>query len=140
MSAFLCAPGDTGWTAAELALQQTWFLVYFEQLDTSEEDGFGYGRTVLVTDFRSVEQLINIGPEDGILLKSVHILTPGHVNGTEGWKMDRLGVVWVGRDPNSEYIPMDVFETTSGERYSASFFGLSADELQIESMKFNFTD
>lgn len=140
MSAFFCAPGDTGWTAAELALQQTWFLAYFEQLETSEEDSFGCGRTMLFTDFRSVEQLINMGPENGIHLKSVHILTPGHVNGTESWRMDRLGAVWAGRDPKSSHIPMDVFETTSGKKYSASFVGLPADELQIESMKFNFTD
>lgn len=140
MAALFCEPGDTGWKAAELALQHTWFLVYFEQLDTSEEDGFACGRTMLFTDFRSVEQLINMGPEDGINLKSVHILTPGHVNGTDSWKMDRLSAVWLGKEPTSEYIPMDVFETISGEKYSASFAGLTADELQIESLKFNFTD
>ena len=37
------------------------------------------------------QQLINMGPESGIHLKSVHILTPGHVNGTDTWKMDQVG-------------------------------------------------
>lgn len=140
MSALFCEPSNTGWMAAELALQQIWFLVNFEQFENTKEDEFSCERTMLFTDFRSVEQLINMGPESGIRLKSVHILTPGHVNGTDTWKMDRIGAVWLGREPHSEYVPMDVFETTSGKKYSASFVGLTADELQIESLKFNFID
>ncbi|HCY15445.1 MAG: hypothetical protein A2Z93_01555 [Curvibacter sp. GWA2_64_110] len=141
VSAFFCEPGNTGWIAAELGLQQSWFLAYFEQAETAEgDDEFSCERTMLFTDFRSVEQLIDAGPERGIRLKSVHILTPGHVNGTDTWKMDQIRSVWLGREPHSEYIPMNVFETISGEKYSASFIGLTADELQIESLKFNFID
>lgn len=140
ISALFCEVGDTCWRAAELVLQQTWFVVSFEQVDASTDDGFGHERTMLFTDFQNVEQLINMGPKDGIHLKFVHILTPGHVNGTASWKMERLGAVWLGKEPNSEYIPMDVFETISGKRYSASFVGLTADALEIESMKFNFTE
>lgn len=138
MAALFCEAGDACWKAAELVLQQTWFLVNFEQVDNSEEDGFAHERTMLFTDFQSVEQLIDVSPEEGIHLRSVHILTPGHVNGTNSWKMDRLGAVWLGKEPTSEYIPMNIFETTAGDKYSASFVGLPAEELQIESLKFSF--
>jgi hypothetical protein len=140
VSAFFCEPGSTGWIATELALHQNWFLALFEQTEAAEGgDGFSCERTMLFTDFRSVEQLIDSGQDSGIRLKSLHILTPAHVNGTDSWKMDQIGAVWLGREPHPEYIPLDVFETTTGEKYSASLMGLPGDELQIESIKFNFT-
>lgn len=140
VSSLFCEPDETVWTATELALQQTWFLAYFEQFETPGDEEFACGRTMLFADFRGVEQLISIGPKSGIRLKSVHIVTPGHVNGTNTWKMDQIGVVWSGREPHSEYIPMDVFETTTGEKYSASFVGLNADEFQLDAMKFKFAN
>lgn len=140
MATLFCQAGDSCWIAAELVLPQTWFLVNFEQVDNGEKDGFAYERTMLFTDFQSVEQLIGANPKEGIHLRSVHILTPGHVNGTNNWKMDRLSAVWLGKEPVSEYIPMNIFETISGDKYSASFVGLTAEELQIESLKFRFSD
>lgn len=140
MSAFFCEKGHTGWVAAELALQQNWFLAYFEQAEIDGNGESSCERTMLFTDFQAVEQLIGTGPENGISLKSVHILTPGHVNGTATWKMEQIGAVWLGRESNSKYLPMDIFETISGERYSASFLGLSVEKLQIESLKFNFVN
>jgi hypothetical protein len=52
--------------------------------------------------------------------------------------MDRIGAVWRGREPHSEYIPMDVFETTSGKKYAASLIWLTDNEFQVEALKFNF--
>jgi hypothetical protein len=141
VSDFICEPGNTGWIAAELTLQQNWFLACLEQSEVIEgDDELSCERTMLFTDFRSVEQLIDTGPQHGIRLKSVHIFTPGHVNGSDAWKMDQIGKVWLGREPDSEYAPMDVFETISGEKYVASFIGLTVNALQIESLKFNFVN
>ncbi|MBT0571289.1 hypothetical protein KIK84_13220 [Curvibacter sp. CHRR-16] len=140
ISALFCEPDETVWTATELALQQTWFLAYFEQSETMEDEEFACGRTILFAEFSGVEQLIGLGPESGIRLKSVHILTPGHVNGTDNWKMDQIGAVWSGREPDTEHSPMDVFETTTGELYSASFVGHNADEFQLDAMKFKLVN
>lgn len=140
VSSLFCDPDETVWTATELALQQTWFLAYFEQFETPDHEEFACARTMLFADFSGVEELIGLGTENGIRLKSVHILTPAHVNGTSTWKMDQIGVVWSGREPHTEYIPMDVFETTNGEKYSASFVGRDADEFQLDAMKFKFTN
>ncbi|MFM2253051.1 MAG: hypothetical protein RJB68_1388, partial [Pseudomonadota bacterium] len=87
VSSLFCEPDETVWTATELALQQTWFLAYFEQFETPGDEEFACGRTMLFADFSGVEQLISVGPKGGIHLKSVHIVTPGHVNGTDTWKM-----------------------------------------------------
>ena len=138
VSSLFCEPGETAWIAAELTLQKTWFLAYFEQFETPGNTEFACGRTMLFSEFSGVEQLIDLGPESGIHLKSVHILTPGHVNGTDTWKMDQIGVVWSGRGPHTEDIPMDVFETISGEKYPALFGGHTVVEFQLDAMKFNF--
>ncbi|PQA75954.1 hypothetical protein [Rhodoferax sp. TS-BS-61-7] len=140
ISNLFCEPGETVWSAAELTLQQTWFLAYFEHFEVPGDTEFACGRTMLFAEFSGVEELIGLGPESGIHLKSVHILTPGHVNGTDTWKMDQIGVVWSGREPDAEYMPMDVFETTSGERYPASFVGNNAVEFQLDAVKFKFTN
>lgn len=140
ISSLFCETGESVWTATELALQQTWFLAYFEQSETPDDDAFACGRTMLFAEFSGVEQLISLAPESGIRLKSVHILTPGHVNGTDTWKMDQIGAVWSGREPHTEYIPMDVFETTTGKLYSASFVGHNADEFQLDAMKFKLVN
>lgn len=140
VSNLFCERDETVWTATELALQQTWFLAYFEQFQTPEDEEFACGRTMLFADFNGVEQLINVGPESGIHLKAVHILTPGHVNGTDTWKMHQVGVVWSSREPHAQYIPMDVFETTTGEIYSASFTGAKADDFQLLAVKYKFTN
>lgn len=140
ISSLFCEPDENVWTATELVLQQTWFLAYFEQSETLEEDEFACARTMLFAEFSGVEQLIGLAPESGIRLKSVHILTPGHVNGTDNWKMDQIGAVWSGRESQTEYSPMDVFETTSGDMYSASLAGHNADKLQLDAMKFKLVN
>lgn len=112
----------------------------FEQVDKGRKDGFTFERTMLFTDFQNVEQLIDTGPEEGIRLMSVHILTPSNANGTNSWKMDRLGAVWIGKEPASEYLSINIFETISGDRYTDSFGKVTAEEMEIKSLKFKFAD
>lgn len=110
------------------------------QTETTEKEEFACGRTMLFAEFSGVEQLIGLGPESGIHFKSVHIVTPGHVNGTDNWKMDQIGAVWSGREPHTEYIPMDVFETTTGKLYCASFVKSNAAEFQLDAMRFKLVN
>lgn len=140
VAALFLGNGEAGWSATELALQQTWFLVHLEESDPVNDPDFYCNRTVLLFDFQSVEQFILLGQDSNVRLKSVHIVTPGHVNGSDSWKMDQLRAVWQGREPVDEYeIPMDIFETVCGKKYPASFSVLSNDELAAETLKFEFS-
>ena len=139
VSAFFTGRGEVAWSATELALQQIWFLVQLEEFEAAGGSGFSTSRTVLLFDFQNVEQFIQSDQGDKARLKSVHIVTPGHVNGSDNWQMDQIKAVWQGREPVDDYeIPMDIFETVSGKKYSASFSGLSIDELAGETLKFQF--
>jgi hypothetical protein len=140
VSAFFTGRGEVAWSATELALQQIWFLVQLEEIEAAGGSGFSISRTVLLFDFQNVEQFIQSDPGDRARLKSVHIVTPGHVNGSDNWQMDQIKAVWQGREPVDDYeIPMDIFETVSGKKYSASFSDLSIEELAGETLKFQFS-
>lgn len=142
VSALFIGRGEVAWTATELALQQIWFLVQLEEVEVGGGSGFSVSRTVLLFDFQLVEQFIKSDKSDQgdkARLKSVHIVTPGHVNGSDNWQMDQIKAVWQGREPVDDYeIPMDIFETVSGKKYSASVSGLSIEELAGETLKFQF--
>ena len=138
ISALLTGKGEAGWTATELALQRIWFLVHIEE---SEHDGHGVvatPRTMLLFDLKSVEDLMGSNNRDGHRLKSVYIVTPGYINGSDNWKMDQLRAVWQGRERiEDEEIPMDIFETVSGKRYPEMFGSLSSEELATDNLKFH---
>ncbi len=139
VSELLMGQGEAGWSAAELALQQIWFLVHLEEIGATEPE-FSSSRTVLLFDFQSIEQFMQSDQGGKVHLKSVHIVTPGHINGSDNWQMDRLKAVWQGREPVDDYeIPMDIFETVSGKKYPASFCSLSIEELAGETLKFQFS-
>lgn len=140
ISAFFLADGEAGWLATELSLQRVWFLVQLEEVDVVDDPKVLCSRTVLLFEFQSVERLIFSDQSSKIRLKSVHIVTPGHVNGSDSWKMDQLCAVWQCHQPADGFeIPMDIFETVSGEKYPASFSQLSADNLTCDFLKFDFS-
>lgn len=127
------------WSAAELALQQSWFLAQLEEYE-EDADESGSVRTVLLFDFRSVELFLHSAQDNRVRLKSLHIVTPGHINGSNSWQMDQLRAVWQGREivDNLE-IPTNIFETVSGKRFPATFCGVSVEELAGDTLKFQFT-
>ncbi len=140
MAALFLCKGEDGWSAIELALQQTWFLVHLEPSDASTGTEVHCGRTLLLFDFPNIERFILSSPDSTARLLTVHIVTPGHVNGSDSWKMDQLRAVWQGREPvNGSEIPMDIFETVCGKRYPASFSALSIEELAADKLKFEFS-
>lgn len=115
------------WDATELPLQQIWFLVCFQVKD---EDGHWFSSTVLVTDFQMVEPFVRTEDEGNTRLSSVHIVTPGHVNSHGDWQMERLFAVLQGHEISSgEAMPIDIFETVSGNRFPATFCKLAAEDL-----------
>lgn len=138
LSAIFLAEGETGWLSTELALEQIWFLVHLEETDFTNGSDFSCNRTVLLFDFRSVERLILSREHTNVQLRSVHIVTPAHVNGSDSWKMDQLRAVWHGREQVEQFeVPMNIFETISGRKYPSSFSALSIDELSTGTLKFD---
>ncbi len=139
-AAFLLGEGEAGWSVTELALKQTWFLVELEDFDEVNDPAFPCIQTLLLFDFKSVEHFILTNTKRSRRLKCVHIVTPGHVNGSDGWKMDQLRAVWQGRDAVNDCASrMDIFETMCGKKYPASCSSLPVEDLLSDTLKFDLT-
>lgn len=117
------------WEATELALQSPWFVANLEVKDDVEE-AHSITNTVLLMDFKMVEPFLQPGPGSKARLSSIHIVTPGYLNGEGNWQMERLRAVWQGHEMVEEVaIPTDIFETVSGKRYLSAFCSLKPEEL-----------
>lgn len=138
VSDLLADSSDTYWQATELALHHPWFLVAFRQLETCDDDYFEFGRTMLLSNVSEVEQLIQQDSGGRLLFDSIQVITPGHVNGTDQWKMEPLHAVWSAQDPSFKGQTMDVYETVAGVKYANSKLGTSIDELEIETLRIRF--
>ena len=139
-SALFLQNGEAAWSATEIALQQTWFLIQFQEIGVSCNSEFALSRTVLLFDFQSVEQLILSVNDSNVRLKSVHIVTPAHVNGTNDWKMDQLRAVWNGIvSVDERETSTNIFETVSGKKYPSLFSSRSLGEFAGETLKFEFS-
>lgn len=135
VSAMFASSDEQIWDAIELALQQIWFIV---NLAVKGDDGeFTRVSTVLVSDFKSVEPLLKSGQKSDTRLSSVHIVTPGHLNGNRNWQMEQLRAVWQGHEMvEDQAIPTDIFETMSGKKYPARFCSISVDGLAGDNLKY----
>jgi len=139
VSALFLGNGTSVWSATELAMQQTWFMVELEELGPIGDVDLPGSRTVLLFDFQGVEQFILSDQAGRVRLKSVHIVTPGHINGSNCWRMDQLRAVWQGRGSiENHQTSVDIFETVSGKKYPAWFSGLSVEDLVSDTLRFEF--
>lgn len=127
---FFAAPDELYWTAAKLALHVPWFLVRFSQ--TEETDGgenIEFHETVMLTDVRDVACLVHSRAEGVLKSATAYVITPGHVNGTNDWKMESLKAVWMASEPNTPERAVMILETLEGLRY-----GMSSVETPLEAL------
>lgn len=128
--------GEQMWDATEIALFQSWFLVTMDVREV-DDDQFASASTVLLSNFRSVEPLLQSGQDSNIRLRSVHIVTPGHRNGSRDWKMEKIRSVWEGWEAvGDQTLPVDIFETVSGNKYPASFCHIAVEDLKGNTLKY----
>jgi len=127
---FFAAPDELYWTAAKLALHVPWFLVRFSQ--TEETDGgenIDFHETVMLTDVRDVAGLVQSCAKGILKSATAYVITPGHVNGTNDWKMESLKAVWFANERDTPARKVMIFETLEGLRY-----GMSSLEGPVEAL------
>jgi len=122
--------GLTHWRAAELALQRPWFLVSVSQPDSNDKDSFRASRTMLVSSITDVEGLAQTEVPNHLQLDSVFIVTPGHFNGTNQWKMEPLRAVWKAEEPSQLGQLADIYETAEGLTYADSMLATPVKRLR----------
>lgn len=130
---------QTYWAAAELALNQSWFLVTFSQTESIDDgNALEVGRTMLISNIADVEGLTQMGAEGQPRLDSVLIVTPSHVNGTDSWKMEPLQAVWMAEEPSVSGQVVKIYETCAGVKYARSMLGTPIEGLRNMTLRFRF--
>lgn len=111
----------TYWKAAELMLNQPWFVV---ELIQTESETYAkpvhIDRTMLLINIEDVENFLNEQNADPLLVEAVHVVTPKHINGSTTWRMDQLEAVWTGEEPKYPGRKVDVLYIKGGSRYAVS--------------------
>lgn len=125
------------WNEVELSLQAPWFLVNVRQTEPMASKAFETTRTLLLPNLQALEQVaLQQTTEGQTKLVSIHIVTPGYLNGSDEWRMDQLRAVWSAEDPKEPGNNIDVYETLSGEKFSAATPGTAIDSLKIGPIRF----
>lgn len=118
ISSLFFGAGETCWLSGELSLQQAWYLVQLQEVEVIDAQRVTCDRTVLLFDFRSIEDLLEKGSASPLRVKAAHIVTPGHMNGTDSWQMERITKVMSGhQDIDGEEMLVDVLITVEGRKY-----------------------
>lgn len=119
--------GESVWSYAELMVNATWFYA-----DCKVTDGVDtVTSTYLLSMSSQISDLIN-QPE--ITIRSVYIVSPPYINGTDSWKMSLLAKISAGKiryeDCEGE---IEIYELKNGEKLYSSC-EINNDE-QIENIK-----
>jgi hypothetical protein len=136
VSDFFAGKAETYWRAVELSLFTPWFMVSFRQSESDVDDGFEVGRTLLLSDVLSADQFFAQDHGPRIKIDSVQIVTPGHMNGSDHWKMDTLRAAWSAQEPGEEGQTADLYETCDGKWYAHSMLGTPIKDLKSRSIRF----
>lgn len=118
---------ESVWSYTELMVNTSWFYA-----DCKLTDGVDtVTSTYLLSMSSQISDLIK-NPE--ITIKSIYIVSPPYINGTDSWKMSPLAKISVGKMSDEDYeINIEIYELKSGEKlYSSS--EVNSDE-QIEDVK-----
>ncbi|MGB4782667.1 MAG: hypothetical protein WBH61_11650, partial [Candidatus Methylomirabilis sp.] len=103
ISSLLGNPAEHYWAAAELALCRPWFLVTFRHTQVTDgANAFEMTRTMLLSNVKDIESWAQQENGGSMQLESVLLVSPGPLNGTQGWKMEPLSAVWTAEEPSAE--------------------------------------
>lgn len=140
VSSLLRDPAAYYWEAAELALCHAWFLVTFLHTESvGGEDAFAVTRTMLLFNVEDVEGIAQQETSGSLQFESVQVITPGHLNGTGGWKMEPLDAVWTAEEPSVVGQVVEIYETKAGVKYAVSMLGTPVDELRNVTLRLRFS-
>lgn len=119
-------PDKVDWSYVDVRLFELYFKVVYVLLDEPEECSIW--RTILID---GPETLLGVVNSDEVLIRSVQIISPWHMNGTEAWGIHVLKAIYRSvehRTDSSEQVAW-VYETTNGERLLQSSLAETENDL-----------
>lgn len=119
------------WDSLEFVMLEPVLVVTTSQ---RTEDGIHASRTFLA----KARHLESMRRSRKLRVKTVDLISPSRVNGSGGWKLDRLKEVWKCRDV-AETQTCWLFSTESGSEFSDSLHGCPPSALVRELCVFSVT-
>ena len=96
MPAGLLGEGQRMWQFVNYRLHMHWFyMLYHTEFD---EDSASSDFAL----FTNEEQIIEMASFDHVKIIDLYIVSPGHLNGSHCWKMEKLKEIWTSKIRNSE--------------------------------------
>ena len=75
--------GEHGWSQVELMLNAPWYFCSISERKNSE----GFTTNLILNN---INQVINLASESNIEVKEIYLISPGYVNKSNCWKMDKI--------------------------------------------------
>lgn len=105
--------GESMWHVVTRYMESHYYHVTIE-LESEER----CGRYVLMLDDERLLQRVLVTQSDEAYVKSIQLVTPGHINGTGDWKMEPLARAVTGQDRSE--CSVSVLTVESGVVYHTS--------------------
>jgi hypothetical protein len=123
------------WSYVGLNLHIPWFYVEYSQ---NLED-FKLRHMLLISN---VQQLSAFAKDNNVEITKANIVTPSHINKTDGWQMDRLKLVLgATKKEGRKQIPINIFILEDGRKFIYSPYD-SADfdsDIDMENLETLFS-
>ncbi len=117
---------NTNCTCTGYRLQVTYSIV--------NNDGEESHSTVFLTHLEHLTQLKNCS---GTTFYDVYLVSPNHMNGGKGWKMETLKEIYMGYERDSKYEQeVYIFVLDNGNRYAHSYMDSAEDDLTRKKLIF----
>jgi len=112
------------WSYVQYKLNMYWLQVAYIYID---EHGDEQSNTIFVTE---LEHLLQLNNESDITLYDIYLISPNHLHGGKGWKMETLKEIHIGYEPDAEYEQeAHIFVLDNKNRYVHSYMDSTEDEL-----------
>ena len=86
--------GERVWHIVQLRLHVPWFYLVYQ---VTHSDGIKISSMIFITD---IEQVIDLMSDTAIDLLEAYLVSPGHLNKKDCWKMEKLKAVWSATHKN----------------------------------------
>lgn len=115
--------GQYQWNQVSKVLRNHWYHITVQAKTKGR-----VSEAVLMVDSEPRLQQILISQDAEMVITEVQVVTPGHMNGTAGWRMEALRKVTLGEDENDCLVCL--LEVDTGSQYHSSHRpGFSSDVL-----------
>lgn len=125
MSMWIESSEITYWSAVELAVSVPWFMVQLRKKSTLKESS-----DMLLSGVQDLLRLMETQAAGDCEVTSVSLVSPAHMNGGTGWKLEPLAALWEAEEPGGQGQTTDVYELASGTCYARSALGTPTDSLR----------